>query len=59
MTHMDRTSMYGIRGVHISRFESRARVPDLVLSHRETPRRYASMAQTGVFRADHGRASTL
>ena len=45
MTHMDRVSMGDIHGVHGIRFQARARAPDLVLPPRETPRRYASMAQ--------------
>ena len=44
---MDRVSMGGIHGVHAIRFQARARAPDLVLPPRETPRRYASMAQKG------------
>ena len=45
MAHMDRISMGGIHGVHAVQFQARARAPDLVLPPRETPRRYASMAQ--------------
>ena len=45
MDHMDRISMGGVYGVHHIRFQARARAPDLVLPPRETPRRYASMAQ--------------
>ena len=45
MAHMDRISMGDIHGVHAIRFQARARAPDLVLHPRETPRRYASMAQ--------------
>ena len=45
MAHMDRISMGDIHGVHAIRFQVRARAPDLVLPPRETPRRYASMAQ--------------
>ena len=45
MGHMDRISMRDIHGVHALRFEARTRAPDLVLPPRETPRRYASMAQ--------------
>ena len=45
MAHMDRISMDGVYGVHAIRFQARARAPDLILPPRETPRRYASMAQ--------------
>ena len=45
MAHMDRISMGGVYGVHHIRFQARARAPDLILPPRETPRRYASMAQ--------------
>ena len=45
MAHMDRIRMGDIHGVHAIRFQARARAPDLVLPPRETPRRYASMAQ--------------
>ena len=46
MAHMDRISMGDMYGVHDEiRFQARARAPDLVLPPRETPRRYASMAQ--------------
>jgi hypothetical protein len=49
MVHMDRISMGDIHGVHVTmhdiRFQARASAPDLVLPPRETPRRYASMAQ--------------
>ena len=45
MAHMDRTSMYDIRGVHISICYdfNRARAPGLVLSHR------VNVAHTGVW----------
>ena len=45
MAHMNRISMRDMYGVHAIRFQARARAPDLVLTPRETPRRYASMAQ--------------
>ena len=45
MAHMDRISMSGMHRVHGIRFQARARAPDLVLPPRETPRRYAPMAQ--------------
>ena len=45
MAHMDRISMGDMYGVHEIRFKARARAPDLTLPPRETPRRYASMAQ--------------
>ena len=45
MAHMDRIRMGDMYGVHEIRFQARARAPDLVLPPRETPRRYASMAQ--------------
>ncbi len=45
MAHMDRISMGGVYGVHHIRFQARTRAPDLILPPRETPRRYASMAQ--------------
>ena len=45
MAHMNRISMGDMYGVHGIRFQARARAPDLVLPPRETPRRYASMAQ--------------
>ena len=45
MAHMDRIRMGGVYGVHHIRFQARARAPDLILPPRETPRRYASIAQ--------------
>ena len=45
MAHMDRISMGCIHGVHGIQFQARARAPDFILPPRETPRRYASMAQ--------------
>ena len=45
MAHMDRINMGDMYGVHNTRLKARARAPDLVLPPRETPRRYASMAQ--------------
>jgi hypothetical protein len=45
MTQMDRISMGDIHGVHAIRVQACARAPDLVVPPRETPRRYASMAQ--------------
>ena len=49
MAHVDRISMGDLHGVHAIRFQARA--PDLVLPPRETPRRYASMAQKEAFGA--------
>ena len=43
--HMKASNMVDMYGVHAIRFQARARAPDLVLPPRETPRRYASMAQ--------------
>ena len=51
MAHMDRISMGDMYGVHVIRFQARARAPDLDLPPRETPRRYASMAQKEAFGA--------
>ena len=51
---MDRISMGGVYGVHHIRFQARARAPDLILPPRETPRRYASMAQKEAIGASVG-----
>ena len=45
MAHVDRINMGDMYGVLNTRLKARTRAPDLVLPPRETPRRYASMAQ--------------